>query len=170
MTGDKSSSDTKKASPPGRRRFLGRLAAILGGLVIAELGWVATAFIRPRKRRQLIENSQLIVAGPAEAFAPGSATAFPEGKFYLARLDDGGFMALHRRCTHLGCTISWEEDPRQFVCPCHASSFDLTGAVLTSPASRPLDLFTVRLENGIVKVDTSQLIERAAFVPEQVKR
>ena len=40
------------------------------------------------------------------------------------------------------------------MCPCHASSFDITGDVLSPPAPRPLDIFPVRIENDIVKVDT----------------
>ena len=92
--------------------------------------------------------------GRPTRFAPGSVTAFPAGKFYLVRLADGGFLALHRQCTHLGCSVPWDEASGRFACPCHASVFDLRGDVLAPPAPRPLDLFAVRIENGIVKVDT----------------
>jgi cytochrome b6-f complex iron-sulfur subunit len=162
--------DPARANPPEpRRRFLGRLAGILGALAAVELGWVASIFIRPRARRRAREGADLIVAGPVAAFAPGSVTAFPEGKFYLSRLSGGGFLALHRRCTHLGCTLPWNADQQRFVCPCHASAFDPSGDVLSPPAARPLDLFPVRIENGIVKVDVRQPVERAAVVPEQEK-
>ena len=36
----------------------------------------------------------MIVAGPVDRFEPGTVTAFPEGRFYLARLAGGGFLAL----------------------------------------------------------------------------
>ena len=62
---------------------------------------------------------------PVESFEPGTVNAFVRGKFYLARLEDGGFLALHRKCTHLGCTVPWSKDQRKFVCPCHASSYDM---------------------------------------------
>ena len=68
-------------------------------------------------------------------------------------INAGGFLALARRCTHLGCTVPWVEDEDRFVCPCHASAFDITGDVLSPPAPRPLDIFAVRIENDIVKVD-----------------
>ena len=71
-------------------------------------------------------------------------------------------------CTHLGCSVPWVEHERQFVCPCHASSFDITGVVLGPPAPRPLDLFPVRLENGIVKVDVVRPVRRSAYQPSQV--
>ena len=110
------------------------------------------------------------VAGPVERFEPGSVTAFREGEFYLARLKDGGFLALHRKCSHLGCTVPWIKDEQRFTCPCHASAFDIHGAVLDAPAPRALDLFAVRIENGIVKVDTSKLIRRSSFESHQVTR
>jgi cytochrome b6-f complex iron-sulfur subunit len=97
-------------------------------------------------------------------------TAFPEGRFYLARLADGGFLALHRECTHLGCTVPWIAEEDRFVCPCHASSFDLTGNVLSPPAPRPLDIFPVRIENDIVKVDLTRTIKRDGFAISQVVR
>jgi len=108
------------------------------------------------------------IAGPVERFDPGSVTAFREGEFYLARLKDGGFLALHRKCSHLGCTVPWIKDEQRFVCPCHASAFDINGAVLDAPAPRALDLFAVRIENGIVKVDTTKPIRRSSFESDQV--
>jgi cytochrome b6-f complex iron-sulfur subunit len=97
-------------------------------------------------------------------------TAFRDGEFYLARLQDGGFLALHRKCTHLGCTVPWIADEQRFACPCHASAFDMHGDVLSSPAPRPLDLFSVQIENGIVKVDTAKPIRRGRFEPLQATR
>jgi cytochrome b6-f complex iron-sulfur subunit len=40
--------------------------------------------------------------------------------------------------------------------------------VLSPPAPRPLDLFPVVIEGGVVKVDTSRRIERTRFEPGQV--
>ena len=89
---------------------------------------------------------------------------------YLVRLADGGFLALHRQCTHLGCSVPWDEASGRFVCPCHSSVFDVRGDVLAPPAPRPLDVFAVRIENGIVKVDVSAPIRRSGFDGSQVVR
>jgi cytochrome b6-f complex iron-sulfur subunit len=156
---------TPAASP--RRRLLLRLWAVLGLAAVAELAWILAAFVRPRRPRAA-DTAGLVIAGPLERFEPGSVTAFPTGKFYLVRLAQGGFLALHRECTHLGCTVPWVPELRRFQCPCHASAFDLTGAALGPPAPRPLDLHPVRIENGLVKVDTRQRLRRDAFEPDQV--
>jgi cytochrome b6-f complex iron-sulfur subunit len=156
---------------PSRRGFLGRLWLLLGGVMLAEAVWIVTDFFKPRRRRVANdEESSILVAGPVDRFEPGSVTAFPKGRFYLARLSDGGFLALHRECTHLGCTVPWIAGEGRFVCPCHASSFDITGQVLSPPAPRPLDIFPVRIENDIVKVDLRMPIRRQRFDASQVVR
>jgi cytochrome b6-f complex iron-sulfur subunit len=154
-----------------RRSFLSRIAALLGGLAVFEAGWIAATFLGTRRSRASLQEAPgFQVAGPVERFEPGSVTAFREGHFYLVRLDDGGFLALHRKCTHLGCTVPWIADEQRFTCPCHASAFDIRGDVLSAPAVRALELFAVRIDNGIVKVDINKLIRRASFESHQVTR
>ena len=90
------------------------------------------------------------------------------GKFYLVRLKDGGFLALSRTCTHLGCSVPWIEKEMKFACPCHGSAFDITGNVVSAPAPRPLDMYPITIENQIIKVDTRKPIRRSSFRVEQV--
>jgi cytochrome b6-f complex iron-sulfur subunit len=152
-----------------RRSFLGLAWLGIGVAALGEAAWIVASFLKPRGKAPKGEGG-LVVAGPSDAFAPGSVTAFPAGKFYLVRLEDGGFLALNRQCTHLGCSVPWDEASGRFACPCHASVFDLRGDVLAPPAPRPLDLFAVRIENGIVKVDARAPIRRSAFDASQVTR
>jgi cytochrome b6-f complex iron-sulfur subunit len=159
--------NNKTATP--RRRFLSLLWAGLGLAALAELFWVVTSFLRPdRGARQGGDPETLIQAGAADTFARGTVTAFPRGRFYLARLDDGGFLALSRRCPHLGCTLPWIEEEKKFLCPCHASAFDIHGDVLRSPAPRAMALHPVVMENNVVRVDTARTIKRDRFREDQV--
>ncbi len=159
----------EEGAASSRRSFLSRLWLLLGGVALVEAVWIVTDFLAPGRRRATGgDDAAVIVAGPVEHFEPGSVTAFPQGRFYLARLDDGGFLALNRGCTHLGCPVPWVGEEGRFVCPCHASSFDIRGEVLSPPAPRPLDLFAVRIENDIVKVDISSPIRRQSFSRNQV--
>ena len=89
------------------------------------------------------EPKKLTDAGAVESFQKNSVTAFRNRRFYLARLSDGGFIALSLRCTHLGCSINWEDDKNQFICPCHSSAFRIDGEVLNPPAPSALDYFPV---------------------------
>lgn len=146
-----------------RRSFLTKLWLALGGLAVVEFVIAAGDFLRPHGGRPAANGGGVVVAGPIARFAPDSVSAFPKGKFYLVRLENGGFLAISRECTHLGCTVPWNNYDHLFVCPCHASTFDITGDVLSPPAPRALDLHPVRIENGIVKVDTGKRLKRKSF-------
>ncbi len=149
---------------PRRRRFLSLLWGILGLAMLAELIWLVGSFLRPRRKPAGSEKfGSLVEAGPVDAFLPGTVTAFPRGHFYLSRMEDGGFLALSRRCTHLGCTVPWVAEKNQFLCPCHSSAFDIRGEVVRPPAPRALDLFRVKIENNTVRVDTGKRIRRRRF-------
>lgn len=154
-----------------KRSLLKRLIRILGGAAVLEAGWVAVSVLMPNRRtKPLADGPEVITAGPVDRFERGTVTAFAEGKFYLARLESGGFLALHRKCTHLGCSVPWKSEEQRFACPCHASAFDIHGDVVNAPAPRALDLFPVTISDGVVKVDTARPIRRRAFEPGQVVR
>jgi len=158
-----------KDSVPPRRKFLNKLWAFLGIVALAEFIWVVLSYFKPiRNQEARGEFGGRIMAGTVGSFLPNSVTAFPRGHFYLACLKDGGFMAIHRKCTHLGCTVPWVEKEQQFICPCHSSAFDIQGDVIRSPANRALDIFSVVIENNVVFVDTGQAFRRNEFRPEQV--
>ncbi len=149
-----------------RRDFLKMAWGVLGAVALAEAGGVALAFSQPR----IAEGSfgSVITAGHVDEFPPGSVTPFNEGRFFLSRLPDGGFLALYRKCTHLGCAVPWDATAGEFICPCHSARFDPSGEVIDPPAPRPLDLFPITIEDGMVKVDTGTVIQREKFDPSQV--
>lgn len=149
-----------------RRDFLKLAWGAVGALALVEGGAVALQFLSPRVTAG--EFGSVIDAGKVETFPAGSVTPFNSGRFYLVRLKDGGFLALYRKCTHLGCAVPWDQAQGKFVCPCHASAFESDGSVLNPPAPRPLDRFKVVIENGAVKVDTGTIIQRDHPQPDEV--
>ena len=140
----------------------------LGIVAAAEAVALVATYFKPRKSRAApAEQGEVLVAGAVDSFEPGSVTAFVRGRFYLARLDNGGFLALSRSCTHLGCTVPWLSEENRFVCPCHSSAFDINGDVLEPPAPRAMDLFEVTIENNVVSVNTGKRFKRTSFEPDQ---
>jgi nitrite reductase/ring-hydroxylating ferredoxin subunit len=161
----------EKALKPAktRRNFLTWLWVGLGILALIEFAGVVIAYLRPGKsQKKLAESGAIIEAGRAESFALNSVTAFVRGKFYLCRMEDGGFLAVSRKCTHLGCTVPWLDKEKKFACPCHGSAFDIRGEVISPPAPRALDIYRLFIENQMVKVDTSKQIKRSGFGADQV--
>ncbi len=162
MTNQAAISDKKSS----RRDFLKFSWGALAGLVVLETGGITLGYMQPRLEAG--EFGSLITAGKVDDFPPGSVTHISNGRFYLSRLTDGGFLAVYQRCTHLGCNVPWDQTANAFVCPCHNSQFTPDGMVLNPPAPRPLDLFSVTIENGEVTVDTSKPLSRQAFDASQV--
>jgi cytochrome b6-f complex iron-sulfur subunit len=144
--------------------LLNKLWLTLSGLALVEIAWLVGSFLKPFKPNGSPDQAaETIDAGPVDRFAPNTVTAFPQGRFYLVCLEDGGFLALSRRCTHLGCTVPWDPKKKQFACPCHASVYDIRGDVIQSPAPRAMDRFAVSIQNSRVNVDAGTPIRRSAF-------
>jgi len=161
--------NTSKINKPiSRRSFFSLAWKGLGIIAALETVGLITAYFFSGKNKASVLSRKLLEVGPVDSFAPGSVSAFMGGRFYLARQQDGGFIAVSLRCTHLGCSVSWEKEKNRFICPCHSSAFDITGEVLNPPASRALDYYPVIIENGIVKVDIGMLKERNTFRKEQL--
>ncbi len=151
-----------------RRDFFGMAWKGLGILIAIESVGMIMAYFFSGKNKNIAAPKQLVEAGLVDSFGLGKVSAFMGGRFYLARQEDGGFIALSLRCTHLGCSVSWEENKKRFICPCHSSAFNISGEVLNPPAARALDYFPVLIENGIVKVDIGTLKERKTFRKDQL--
>ena len=153
-----------------RRVFLQKLWKGLGIVAVLEVVAVFFGFLLSGKNDD--ENSkpkQIYEAGKVNSFQPDTVTAFRGGRFYLSRLSDGGFIALSLRCTHLGCSINWEDNKKRFICPCHSSVFSINGEVKNPPAPSALDYFPIIIENGIVKVDIGTKLQRNRFNKSQVE-
>lgn len=159
----------QKAEKPNRRDFIKKLWAGLGILAGVELSAIAAAFLFSNKgRKQKTDKSKLVTVGAVAEFQPNTVTAFRPGRLFVCRLEDGGFLALSLRCTHLGCSVNWQENEKKFICPCHSSSFDLVGNVLSPPAPQALDMYPVQIQNGQVVVDTAKKLKRKRFKRSQV--
>lgn len=149
-----------------RRNFLKLGLGTLGSLAMIEMSGASLLFMQPRSLDG--QFGGVVVAGLIDSFPVSSATEFPDGRFYLIRADNGGFLAVYTRCTHLGCTVNWQPQQNQFFCPCHASSFDAHGTVENPPASRPLDTFPVTIQDGQVLVDTAHITQRNSYTSDQL--
>jgi glycine/D-amino acid oxidase-like deaminating enzyme/nitrite reductase/ring-hydroxylating ferredoxin subunit len=85
------------------------------------------------------------------------------GKMLAVYRDDAG--ALHERsavCTHLGCYVHWNRAERSWDCPCHGSRFDVDGAVLNGPATKPLAELGATDEPAIVPIEDAEAALQSA--------
>jgi Rieske Fe-S protein len=98
---------------------------------------------------------RLSLAEHRELMSPlGIVKILPSGErdaLFVAALGDDRFAVLSPVCTHRGCTV--EAQGEHFVCPCHGSTYDRSGAVLRGPAERPLRRFATRSSGGYLEID-----------------
>ncbi|MGK7941453.1 MAG: ubiquinol-cytochrome c reductase iron-sulfur subunit [Crocosphaera sp.] len=69
--------------------------------------------------------------------------------------DNNQLIAVNPTCTHTGCTVAWESEKQEFICPCHDSQFSSDGQVVKGPATDPLASYEVKLEGDTILVKTS---------------
>ena len=94
-------------------------------------------------------------------YPPGDAEKAKAVEAYAAVVEgyEQGVVALYQKCPHLGCRVPWCKTSQWFECPCHGSQYNRVGEKKGGPAPRGMDRFAATVENGIVVVDTSTVID-----------
>ena len=93
--------------------------------------------------------------GSADDFLPGAAKNFKFGSApaLLVRSEDGSFHAYNAICTHLGCTVQYNEEKKNIWCACHGGVYDtVTGKNLAGPPPKPLKALNVEVQEGEIIV------------------
>ncbi|HWE40753.1 MAG TPA: Rieske (2Fe-2S) protein [Isosphaeraceae bacterium] len=72
----------------------------------------------------------------------------PVGSVWLIRQKDDSVLAFSAECPHLGCAVGLGPDGRSFFCPCHTSSFDLSGKKTNAVPPRGMDALDVEVSKG----------------------
>jgi glycine/D-amino acid oxidase-like deaminating enzyme/nitrite reductase/ring-hydroxylating ferredoxin subunit len=88
----------------------------------------------------LKENPAHVDAATLSSIAPDSGNIVELGgeKFGVYRDTDNHYHIISPECTHLKCTVAWNNDEKSWDCPCHGSRFTADGDVLNGPANKPL--------------------------------
>ena len=83
----------------------------------------------------------------------GSAALVQAGgdSFLVARTSQDTFNAFTAICTHEQCVVTGFQS-NAFVCPCHGSQYNTSGAVQQGPATRALQRFTTQFTNNVLTI------------------
>ena len=126
----------------GRRRFLSQ--AVMGFGLLFGVGTLALRFAQFLIPSQRPKQYAAVLIGAESQIPLGEAVPMDlGGRKILVLKTDEGVAAFSRRCTDLGCLVSWNKEREQFVCPCHQGIFDKTGLNIAGPPPRPLDRFQI---------------------------
>lgn len=78
----------------------------------------------------------------------GWRKAVSEKAVYVTKDSQGQLRVLTSICPHLGCTVPWNKEKKEFVCPCHGGTFAPDGSRVSGPSLRGMDTLETSTENG----------------------
>lgn len=93
-----------------------------------------------------------------EAVPSAGVLVVPEARGYLVKVDDDDIRAFSEVCSHLGCRVPFIDENNRFECPCHGSKFTREGYHIEGPAPRGMDEYAIELVDGVIEIDTTELI------------
>jgi nitrite reductase/ring-hydroxylating ferredoxin subunit len=93
-------------------------------------------------------------AGKVADLRPNSAKVvkFASRPALLIRVSETEWRAFSAVCTHLNCTVQFQERTRQIWCACHNGFYDLNGKVVSGPPPRALEEFQVHIRGEEVVI------------------
>jgi menaquinol-cytochrome c reductase iron-sulfur subunit len=155
-------STTVEPSPQNRRSFLGALLALGSVFVGALLSVPLIRFaIFPLIRRTTdLKNSPV---GPLSEFSSltepamrtiqieqidGWRKTVSEKIVYITKDQRNQLSVLTSICPHLGCTVPWNKEKKQFICPCHGGTFSADGSRISGPSQRGMDTLETSVQDG----------------------
>ncbi len=166
----------KRATKPdqSKRSFMAVFACFIGSLIGIAVTFPIIGFLfHPLRKKTVYGGLDFIKVGnikDVKGSAPRKAVikSFKTdgwnrfdniilGAVWLIREGDNKIIAFSSVCPHLGCGIDWSQKKEQFVCPCHASIFDINGHVLSGPSPRQMDRLDTKVENGEILVKYRKL-------------
>ncbi|MHA7841603.1 MAG: Rieske (2Fe-2S) protein [Gammaproteobacteria bacterium] len=101
-----------------------------------------------------------IVVGKENAIAPGEWQVFDyEGQLIIIVNYNNTLYAMEDKCTHDGGTLSdGDMEGDELICPRHGARFCVrTGEATVPPAYEDIETFPVRVHEGMIEVDVSDL-------------
>lgn len=125
---------TRRNLLKGLFTFVGALG--LGGILYGIFGFLA----RGEGTHAPVEVSvNEIPSGTTYLFQYGGSPGI------LFHEENGELEAYFLICTHLGCTVIWKPEKKEFHCPCHDGLFDAHGRVISGPPASPLERMKVKV-------------------------
>ncbi len=133
----------------------GVIGWLLGGGILASITsflYPAFRFMSPPPVPEAAVNE--VDAGKVTDLKPnsGKIVKFGSRPVLLIRSDVDEWRAFSAICTHLNCTVQYQDASRAIWCACHNGFYDLNGQVVSGPPPRPLEQYAVRIRGEEVVI------------------
>ena len=131
------------------------IRTLLGGGFAASLAaflYPVIRFMNPPSVSEASVNE--VPGGKIQDLKPnsGKIVKFGSRPVLLVRLNETEWRAFSAVCTHLNCTVQYQEQRRQIWCACHNGFYDLNGNVVSGPPPKALEEYVARVRGDEVVV------------------
>ena len=90
-------------------------------------------------------------ASPLATVGGAATVTVSTGSYLVARTGQTTVTTVTSVCTHEGCAVTGFANS-VYVCPCHGSEFNTSGAVVQGPATSALRQFPTTFDNNVVTI------------------
>jgi Rieske Fe-S protein len=135
-----------------RRRLI---QGLLGGGFLASLAsflYPVIRYMNPPAIPEATVNEANVGKVADFAVNSGKVVRFGSKPVLVVRRGEDEWRAFSAVCTHLNCTVQYEQARHQIWCACHNGFYDLNGKVISGPPPRPLEAYQVRVRGEEVVV------------------
>lgn len=135
-----------------RRLFLGRISALLGVGLFAQIALPVWRFLFPGMSREpdkVVFTDAMLAQ--LNATNSGDCFRFEWGAVpgLALHAQDGALRVFKGVCTHADCNIAWRSKNNDFFCACHDGRYDEFGTNIEGPPPRPLTRLFVKFEGNL---------------------
>jgi len=148
-----------------RREFVTITVGAIGTIMVVSIGLPAIGYVLGPGLK-VSKSAAWIPLGKVDQFPVGEPTlvSFTRTQIngwerttnsygvYVTKPASGDIYVLSNVCTHLGCRVTWKEDSKDYLCPCHDGVFDKEGLVVSGPPPGPLVSYETKIEDGMLYI------------------
>jgi cytochrome b6-f complex iron-sulfur subunit len=144
--------DSTETGSQGRRTVISWLLSSAVVASLASFFYPVVRFINPPKVSEVSVNE--VDAGKVKDLKPnsGKIVKFGNKPALLVRVNETDWKAFSAVCTHLNCTVQYQEARHEIWCACHNGTYDLEGRVSSGPPPKPLEELAVKLRGDDVVI------------------
>jgi Rieske Fe-S protein len=141
--------------PQERRNLLRWLLGSGFTASIISFLYPAIKFMNPPAVPEASTNE--VAAGKVQDLRPnaGKIVKFGNRPALLVRVSETEWRAFSAVCTHLNCTVQYQDSTHQIWCACHNGFYDLNGKVVSGPPPKPLEQYTVHVRGDDLVISRS---------------
>ncbi len=142
-----------------RRDFLRVIIKSFFSVLMLVIGYIFLYYFYPSRIKEkkiyyvyLIEEDELPKRGVKKiVYQYKSGDKLINNKVFISSVNNV-LTAFSPVCSHLGCFVNWDNNKKEFICPCHAGRYDINGNVISGPPPKPLTKMPLEIRDGKVYI------------------